>query len=100
MHLVYQRNGQQDCYDKYIFVRIINSELQDRIEELEDRLHQQELMTASIVHEIRTPLNCSIQMQEMLASFLDENLIETYLEPSVISSKLQLSLVNDLLDSA
>ena len=55
-------------------------------------------MQASIVHELRTPLGCSIQMQEMLGELIDPKLVQSYLEPSVCSNKLMMSLVNDILD--
>ncbi len=57
----------------------------------------------SLSHELRTPLNCSISMLDFLFIELKlkqcEHLIEEYLNPAIISNKLLLNQVNDMLDT-
>lgn len=58
-------------------------------------------MVSQIIHEMRNPLNCSILMMEQLLKILQQlhpDLSATYLAPSLISSKLLLNLINDILD--
>lgn len=53
-----------------------------------------------VSHEFRTPLNCIINMLQSLQNNLDRTLINSFIVPSLISSKFLLNLVNDLLDGA
>lgn len=53
-----------------------------------------------VSHEFRTPLNCIINMLQSLQQHLENDLINIFIIPSLISSKFLLNLVNDLLDIA
>ena len=53
-----------------------------------------------VAHEFKTPLNCIISMLQSLNQNVNENLNEFFISPAVISSKVLLNLVNDLLDIA
>lgn len=56
-----------------------------------------------VSHEMRTPLNCIVSMLQILKAFLvedQENLVEEYITPAVISCNFLLYLVEDLLDMA
>lgn len=53
-----------------------------------------------VSHDMRTPLNAIINMQMCLKDYIDLQLSERYLKPSLNSCKLLLNLLNDILDSA
>lgn len=59
-------------------------------------------MISSLTHEMRTPLICSISLQEKVYEILISNasheLANLYLSPSIVSSKLLLNFINDILD--
>ena len=68
------------------------------INDLKNELQGFRLHTASIVHDLRTPLNCIIGMQDVLKVQLEKRCFEELIRPQIVSSKLMLSLVNDILD--
>jgi signal transduction histidine kinase len=50
---------------------------------------------------MRTPLNCSISLLEIMEkNLLNSKLKEEYLDPAIVSNKLLLNLINDILDFA
>ncbi len=54
---------------------------------------------ASLSHELRTPLNCSLSMLEVYSQLNgNDKQTKEYIEPALVSNKLMLSLVNDILD--
>ena len=53
-----------------------------------------------VAHEIRNPLNSIISLQERLSQFITTEICESVLTPSLNSSRLLLSLINDMLDFA
>ena len=58
-------------------------------------------MVGSISHELRTPLNSIMSMLDIAISEKNKSLkeiIDEYLQPSLSSCNLMLSLVNDILD--
>ncbi len=55
---------------------------------------------ARMSHEIRTPINAIIGMNEMILSESDDNQIKEYAIDVKSSSKMLLSIINEILDSA
>lgn len=53
-----------------------------------------------VAHEFRTPLNCILSMLQSLNQNVNETLNDIFISPALISSKVLLNLVNDLLDIA
>ena len=72
----------------------------DMLNRMKETDNYKNTLLASVSHELRTPLNCVISMQEELRDFIDPELVTRYLNPAINSSKLLLTLVNDILDFA
>ena len=53
-----------------------------------------------VSHEFRTPLNCIINMLQAMQHTVENEIINNFIVPSLISSKFLLNLVSDLLDIA
>ena len=72
----------------------------DTIITLQDTNQYKSRLLASVSHELRTPLNASINLTEKaIESTNVPNLIkDSYLRPSLNSSKMLLNLINDILD--
>ena len=83
-----------------ILVLVKDTTERDLINRLKETDNYKNTLMASVSHELRTPLNCIISMQEMLREYIGEDLITKYLDPAINSSKILLSLVNDILDFA
>lgn len=83
-----------------ILVLVKDTTERDLINRLKETDNYKNTLMASVSHELRTPLNCIISMQEMLREYISEELIAAYLDPAINSSKILLSLVNDILDFA
>ena len=83
-----------------ILVLIKDTTERDIINRLQETDNYKNTLMASVSHELRTPLNCIITMQEMLGQYINEDLQCKYLRPALNSSKLLLSIVNDILDFA
>ena len=77
---------------------MIDLRLHREIKNLQSELQGFRLHTASLVHDLRTPLNCIIGMQDVLKMTLEKSVYEELIRPQIVSSKLMLSLVNDILD--
>ncbi|CAK87890.1 unnamed protein product (macronuclear) [Paramecium tetraurelia] len=61
----------------------------------------QTLYFNSFSHELRTPLNCSLNLLQALKHQpIQENLIQQYINPSIVSNKLLMHQINDILDYA
>ncbi|CAD8054513.1 unnamed protein product [Paramecium primaurelia] len=55
----------------------------------------------SFSHELRTPLNCSLNLLQALKNQpIQLNLIQQYINPSIVSNKLLMHQINDILDYA
>lgn len=82
----------------YILVLVKDTTERDLVSRLKETNNYKNTIMASVSHELRTPLNCIIAMQDMLRQNVSEELANKYLNPAINSSKLLLSLVNDILD--
>ncbi|CAD8091417.1 unnamed protein product [Paramecium primaurelia] len=61
----------------------------------------QTLYFNSFSHELRTPLNCSLNLLQALKNQpIQTNLIQQYINPSIVSNKLLMHQINDILDYA
>lgn len=83
-----------------VMVLVKDTTERDLINRLKETDDYKNTLLASVSHELRTPLNCIITMQEMLLQFISENLVDLYLRPAIHSSRLLLSIVDDILDFA
>ena len=81
-----------------ILVLVKDMTERDLINRLKETNNYKNTIMASVSHELKTPLNCILAMQEMLRPYISEELAVQYLNPAINSSKLLMSLVNDILD--
>ncbi|CAD8046193.1 unnamed protein product [Paramecium sonneborni] len=70
-----------------------NQQQIDQVQTMIKTLHK-------VSHDMRNPLNAIINMQMCLQEFIDPNLIQKFLKPSLNSCHLLLNLINDILDAA
>ena len=69
-----------------------------KIDDLNEALEYKDKLLKFVSHEFRTPLNCSISLLEIVKDLVDKELRTSFVEPSLSSSKLLMTIVNDLLD--
>ncbi len=70
------------------------------MKQLEEMNEYKTKMLASVSHELRTPLNCSITMLDILVDKVNQDLRDNYVVPALISNKLLINTINDILDFA
>lgn len=72
------------------------------LEEFKEILNETQIIVGGIVssisHELRTPLNCSLNLLEILAHHIDEDIFQNYLNPILLSTKNLKFVINDLID--
>lgn len=83
-----------------IFICLSDAMLETRLSDALEINEQKDRILRFVSHEFRTPLNCSLSVLDMLKNKVNTNLCKLYLEPALNSSKLLLSIVNDILDFA
>ncbi|CAD8114665.1 unnamed protein product [Paramecium sonneborni] len=87
----------QNCY-LVLFSDITEVEKQQQFVQ---KYKFQTLHFNSFSHELRTPLNCSLNLlQAFKNQNIQENLIQQYINPSIVSNKLLMHQINDILDYA
>ncbi|CAD8096480.1 unnamed protein product [Paramecium sonneborni] len=73
-------------------------------ERLQQYIQKQKFQTLhfnSFSHELRTPLNCSLTLlQALKTQSISSQLIQNYLNPAIVSNKLLMHQINDILDYA
>ncbi|CAD8095771.1 unnamed protein product [Paramecium sonneborni] len=73
-------------------------------EKLQQYIQKQKFQTLhfnSFSHELRTPLNCSLTLlQALKTQSISSQLIQNYLNPAIVSNKLLMHQINDILDYA
>ncbi|CAD8066372.1 unnamed protein product [Paramecium primaurelia] len=73
-------------------------------ERLQQYIQKQKFQTLhfnSFSHELRTPLNCSLTLlQALKTQSISTQLIQNYLNPAIVSNKLLMHQINDILDYA
>ncbi|CAD8180840.1 unnamed protein product [Paramecium pentaurelia] len=73
-------------------------------ERLQQYIQKQKFQTLhfnSFSHELRTPLNCSLTLlQALKTQQISNQLIHNYLNPAIVSNKLLMHQINDILDYA
>lgn len=95
-----QMSDSQQQEGLIIFVEMVWDELIKQ--KMQDYGYHQMKMFYTMSHELRTPLNCSISnmicLESVLQKLHQQPIIDQYITPSLISNKLMLNNINDMLD--
>ena len=86
------------CGNPSVMVAVRDVTQAEYVKRLEKMDKERIKLLASISHEFRTPLNGIMSMIDAVNSLVPQDLSKQYLLPAYNSSKLLLSLVNDILD--
>ena len=85
-------------YQECVHISLKDVTYEARIDDLSEALEYKDKLLKFVSHEFRTPLNCSISLLEIVKDLVDNELRTSFVEPSLSSSKLLMTIVNDLLD--
>jgi len=80
----------------FVYLNDITSEM--KAKDLQENNQYKDRLLKFVSHEFRTPLNCSIISLDFLKPLVSKDLYLNYLAPALNSSKMLLSLCNDILD--
>lgn len=81
-------------------ILIILNDVSSKIQFLNEVNQYKDLLLASVSHDLRTPLNCIMGFLELLGEQIHEKKLVKYIQTAQNSSKMLLSLINDILDSS
>ena len=79
-------------------ILIIMNDISQNIQFLKELNEYKDMLLASVSHDLRTPLNCIMGILEMLNEEIKNSELLKYIYTAQSSSKMLLSLINDILD--
>ena len=77
---------------------IILNDISSKIQFLKELNEYKDLLLASVSHDLRTPLNCIMGILEILNEEINDCKLLQFVDTAQSSSKMLLSLINDILD--
>ena len=84
--------------NEVVLIQLVDVSYEVKLQDAVDQLEQKDRLLRFVSHEFRTPINCTLSLLDMLKNLISINLCTHYLQPAIHSSKMLLSLVNDILD--
>lgn len=81
-------------------ILILLNDVSSKMQFLNEINQYKDLLLASVSHDLRTPLNCIMGFLELLGEKIHEKKLVKYIQTAQNSSKMLLSLINDILDSS